>query len=213
MKKTLQRINLVYVGPFGTAPFTHPEWQKTNLLPALKNQPAQPDISADSAIGKVFFRTKLGNFLIQTSSERMMVETVVFDDESVLLLSGVPERMASAVPYVMAVGIGFNVSYLIEGDIGKLSGFVDSNSLVNIGKTVALSKSLRLEDETTLNINMACGTDEKVMIDFNYDFRLVNPSNSLPPILVAKKWAAKTSLQVRLAHAESVVKTILGENS
>lgn len=204
------KMSVVFVGPFGVAPYTSPIWMLDTLLPEIKSACAgkhTDDVVADAATGKVAFSVRCGAYAVQASPDRLVVETNEVSEESILILSRIPERLAAFSPWAMAMGIGFNVFYDIPLGV-NLKGDIFPLIWDGVGNCVSHKRVVKLEDNTTVGVEVFIGNGGKMSINFNFDYRLALPSQKEPPLLVAKTWCAKNMFGARVKQAESIMKGI-----
>lgn len=204
------KMSVVFVGPFGVAPYTSPVLMLDTLLPEIKSACAgkhTDDVVADAATCKAAFSVRCGAYAVQASPDRLVVEANEISEESISTLSRIPERLAAFSPWAMAMGVGFNVFYDIPPGV-NLKGDMFPLMWDGVGKCVGHKRVVKMEDNTTVGVEVFIGNNGKVSVNFNFDYRLALPSQKEPPLLVAKTWCAKNSFDAHVKLAESIMKDI-----
>ena len=198
------QASIVFVGPFGNAPYTHPGFVVDTLLPELKGLPIAPDILADSALGTVFFNTNVGDFSAHASAKRFEVIIGNITADNIRILGRVAERMAASSPTAMATSIGFNVSYTIE-DESKLADGLLPNDWLHISNVLHSAWSCLLKTGTMMNVSLTRIKPKGARIDFNFDYTVNQSSMNEAPLVVAKNWCEKTSFEERIAFSQEIM--------
>lgn len=205
------QVSLVFAGPFGNAPYTHPGYVVGVLLPEMKGLTLVSDILADSALGTVYFNTKVGDFSVHASASRFEIEVGNITADNLLLLGRVAERMAGSSPSAMATSIGFNVSYFIE-DVSKLGEGLLPNNWLDTSCVLRSTWSCSVDEGTIMNVSITRDKTKGARIDFNFDHTVNQSLQNEAPLIVAKNWCEKTSFEQRIAFCKEKIDKMVRES-